>query len=49
MLIKITLFITLVSYAFVISQSFFYVLAMSDATKKNAGACLYRNKEADRW
>ena len=34
MLIKITLFLTLVSYAFVISQSFFYVLAMSDATKK---------------
>jgi uncharacterized membrane protein len=34
MLIKITLFVTLVSYAFVISQSFFYVLAMSDATKK---------------
>ena len=34
MLIKITLFITLVCYAFVISQSFFYVLAMSDATKK---------------
>lgn len=34
MLIKITLFITLIGYAFVISQSFFYVLAMTHASKK---------------
>lgn len=34
MLIKITLFITLVCYAFVVGQSLFYVLAMSNATKK---------------
>src|SRR5689334_2310247 len=31
--IKITLFITLVLYAFVISQSFFYLLAMSRVAK----------------
>ena len=31
--IKITLFITLLLYAFVISQSFFYILAMSRVTK----------------
>jgi hypothetical protein len=31
--IKITLFITLVSYAIVISQSFFYLLAMTGAVK----------------
>lgn len=36
MLIKITLFITLLCYAFVVGQSFFYVLAMSDASKKMA-------------
>jgi len=34
MIIKITLFITLLMYAFVISQSFFYILAMSSALKK---------------
>ncbi len=34
MLIKITLFITLVCYTVIISQSFFYVLAISGATKK---------------
>jgi uncharacterized membrane protein len=38
MLIKITLFITLVCYAFVVGQSFFYVLAMSNATKKMQAA-----------
>ena len=32
--IKITLFITLLLYAFVISQSFFYILAMSGTLKK---------------
>ena len=32
--IKITLFITLLMYAFVISQSFFYILAMSSTMKK---------------
>jgi uncharacterized membrane protein len=32
--IKITLFITLLMYAFVISQSFFYILAMSTTLKK---------------
>jgi uncharacterized membrane protein len=32
--IKITLFITLLLYAFVISQSFFYILAMSSTLKK---------------
>ena len=32
--IKITLFITLLMYAFVISQSFFYILAMSSTLKK---------------
>ncbi|WP_276500394.1 hypothetical protein [Terrimonas pollutisoli] len=32
--IKITLFITLLLYAFVISQSFFYILAMSGTMKK---------------
>lgn len=32
--IKITLFITLVLYAFVAGQSLFYILAMSGATKK---------------
>ena len=32
--IKITLFITLLMYAFVISQSFFYILAMSNTLKK---------------
>jgi hypothetical protein len=31
--IKITLFITLMLYAFVISQSFFYILAMSNVLK----------------
>jgi uncharacterized membrane protein len=31
--IKITLFITLMLYAVVISQSFFYILAMSNVTK----------------
>lgn len=31
--IKITLFITLLLYAFVISQTFFYILAMSRVTK----------------
>lgn len=31
--IKITLFITIMLYAFVISQSFFYILAMSKVTK----------------
>ena len=31
--IKITLFITILLYAFVISQSFFYILAMSRVTK----------------
>ncbi|MEP7377051.1 MAG: hypothetical protein ABI675_26865 [Chitinophagaceae bacterium] len=34
MAIKITLFITLLMYAFVISQSFFYILAMSTTFKK---------------
>ncbi|HEX7846278.1 MAG TPA: hypothetical protein VF476_10805 [Chitinophagaceae bacterium] len=34
MLIKITLFITLVCYAFVVGQSFFYMLALSGASKK---------------
>ncbi len=34
MLIKITLFITLLCYTIIISQSFFYVLALSSATKK---------------
>jgi hypothetical protein len=34
MLIKITLFITLVAYAFIVGQSFFYILALSNATKK---------------
>jgi uncharacterized membrane protein len=32
--IKITLFVTLLMYAFVISQSFFYILAMSNTMKK---------------
>jgi uncharacterized membrane protein len=32
--IKITLFITILLYAMVISQSFFYILAMSRATRK---------------
>ena len=40
MLIKITLFITLVTYAFIVGQSFFYILAMSNATKK-MGATSY--------
>ncbi len=34
MAIKITLFITLLMYAFVISQSFFYLLAMTSTLKK---------------
>ena len=34
MLIKITLFITLMTYAFIVAQSFFYILAMSGASKK---------------
>ena len=34
MAIKVTLFITLLMYAFVISQSFFYILAMSTTLKK---------------
>ena len=34
MLIKITLFITLLMYAFIVGQSFFYILALSNATKK---------------
>lgn len=38
--IKITLFITLLLYAFVISQSFFYILAMS-GTLKNMQAETY--------
>ena len=32
--IKITLFITMLMYAFVISQSFFYILAMSGTMKR---------------
>lgn len=40
MLIKITLFITLVAYAFIVGQSFFYILALSNATKK-MGASSY--------
>ena len=32
--IKITLFITMLMYSFVISQSFFYILAMSGTMKK---------------
>lgn len=40
MLIKITLFITLVTYAFIVAQSFFYILALSNATKK-MGASAY--------
>ena len=32
--IKITLFITMLMYSFVISQSFFYILAMSGTLKK---------------
>lgn len=38
MIIKITLFITLLLYAFVISQSFFYILAMSSTLKKMQAA-----------
>jgi uncharacterized membrane protein len=34
MLIKITLFITLLTYAFIVGQSFFYILALSNASKK---------------
>jgi hypothetical protein len=34
MLIKITLFITLLMYAFIVAQSFFYILALSNASKK---------------
>lgn len=34
MLIKVTLFITLLMYAFIVGQSFFYILALSNATKK---------------
>lgn len=34
MLIKVTLFITLVMYAFIAGQSFFYILALTNATKK---------------
>ncbi len=34
MAIKITLFITLLMYAFIISQSFFYILAMTSILKK---------------
>ncbi len=34
MLIKITLFITLVMYACIVGQSFFYILALTNATKK---------------
>jgi hypothetical protein len=34
MLIKITLFITLVAYAFIVAQSFFYILALSNATRR---------------
>ncbi len=34
MLIKITLFITLVCYSIISSQSFFYMLALSGATKR---------------
>ena len=45
MLIKITLFLTLVGYAFVISQSFFYVLAMSDATKKMQAAAYIETRK----
>ena len=36
--IKITLFITMLIYAFVISQSFFYILAMSGTMKKMQAA-----------
>lgn len=45
MLIKITLFITLVCYAFVISQSFFYMLAMSDVTKKMQAAAYIETRK----
>jgi len=34
MIIKITLFITLILYAFIAGQSFFYMLVLSNTTKK---------------
>ena len=47
--IKITLFITLVLYAFVISQSFFYILAMSNVLKNmQPGAYIESRKLLDK-
>jgi hypothetical protein len=49
MAIKITLFITLVCYAFVVCQSFFYILALSGATKKmDASAYIETRKLIDK-
>lgn len=38
MLIKITLFISLILYACIVAQSFFYILALSNATRKMQAA-----------
>ncbi len=43
--IKITLFITLLLYSFVISQSFFYILAMSNVLKNMQSATYIESRK----
>jgi uncharacterized membrane protein len=43
--IKITLFITLLLYSVIISQSFFYILAMSRVTKKMQAATYIESRQ----
>ena len=43
--IKITLFITLLLYSFVISQSFFYILAMSRVSKSMQAATYIESRQ----
>jgi hypothetical protein len=45
MLIKITLLITMVLYAFIVGQSFFYILALSGATKKMQAAAYIETRK----
>lgn len=45
MLIKVTLFITLVAYAFIVGQSFFYILALSNATKRMSPAAYIESRK----
>jgi len=45
MLIKVTLLITMLLYAFIVAQSFFYILAMSKASKKMKAAAYIETRQ----